>query len=676
MIKIKVNGSLFLVKSNISVLEACKYIGIDIPRFCYHEMLSVAGNCRMCLVEIEKSPKPIASCALPVTNNMQILVNTPLVKKSRENVIEMLLLNHPLDCPICDQGGECDLQDQTKIFGGDFSRFFFKKTGVEDKECGPLIKTIMTRCIHCTRCVRFGSEISGVDFLGTLNRGGSTEIGGYVSTMFNSEISGTVIDLCPVGALTSKPYAFKSRPWEIKSSESIDLTDSLGSNIFVNFKGSEVVRILPKNNSEINESIISDKARFSYDSLKNQRLQKIYLRFIANKSTEYKILHWKELFKKLDFFLYNNKSVLILINDELDIESLNILRNLNNIFQNNIKVRSVSHINTKKNNFFFNTNDTRINDIKTVSKFCFLISTNLRLENTVLNTKIRTKYLDQNFNVLNLGYKYESNFPTEFLNLDISKIIEIFEGKNNSLSKSFVFIKNPIVFIGHSFQNRFYNLNIFISYLKNLMPTSKIITIKAACNSSGKDQFNFSAFNKKSIINSNTILALNIDNNLKIKKYLSDYSDPLFWFDSHKLELAVNEAYLIPIASSFEDTGTFLNLEYRPQKTLKTLSKINDIQSIKNILKVFDSKVKKNYEYRFFDYIYEIVDTSKLFLRFKNKLLTDKSINKYFKINYSLISCYPLKATINNFYITNKITKHSFTMIKCSKENFRKSNNF
>jgi NADH dehydrogenase (ubiquinone) Fe-S protein 1 len=273
MITIKINNSHFLVKKNISILEACKYVGITVPRFCYHETLSVAGNCRMCLVEVENNPKPISSCTRPVEKNMSIFVDTPLVKKARENVIETLLLNHPLDCPICDQGGECDLQDQTKVFGSDYSRFFFNKRGVEDKNCGPLIKTIMTRCIHCTRCVRFGSEVAGVDFLGTLNRGTSTEIGSYAPNIFASEISGNVIDLCPVGALTSKPYAFKARPWELKINETIDITDSTGSNIYVNFKETEILRVLPKNNSEINENLISDKTRFSYDSVKTVLLK-------------------------------------------------------------------------------------------------------------------------------------------------------------------------------------------------------------------------------------------------------------------------------------------------------------------------------------------------------------------------------------------------------------------
>ena len=211
MIKIEINGIEFLVKPNISVLEACKYVGITIPRFCYHETLSVAGNCRMCLVEISNSPKPVASCALPVLSNMKIFIDTPLVKKARENVLETLLLNHPLDCPICDQGGECDLQDQTKVFGGDYSRFFFNKRTVEDKFCGPLIKTIMTRCIHCTRCVRFSSEIAGQEVMGSFNRGEETEMGTYVQKFIKTELSGNLVDICPVGALTSKPYAYRAR---------------------------------------------------------------------------------------------------------------------------------------------------------------------------------------------------------------------------------------------------------------------------------------------------------------------------------------------------------------------------------------------------------------------------------------------------------------------------------
>jgi len=334
---------------NISVLEACKYVGITVPRFCYHETLSVAGNCRMCLVEVAGTPKPVSSCTFPIAmENMQIFTDTPLVKKARENVVEALLLNHPLDCPICDQGGECDLQDQTKSWGSDYSRFFFNKRGVEDKNCGPLIKTIMTRCIHCTRCVRFGTEIAGVDYMGTLNRGTSTEIGSYVSKIFNSEISGNVIDLCPVGALTSKPYAFKARPWELRSNETVDLTDSTGSSIYVNFKETEIMRVLPKNNHEINESIISDKARFSYDAIKNQRLQKL---FEISSSKKFKSTNWTSIFEKLDTLLNENSNtkVTFIVNSDLDFESLQILNLIESKYSPNVSIKSMGE--KTKNSF-------------------------------------------------------------------------------------------------------------------------------------------------------------------------------------------------------------------------------------------------------------------------------------------------------------------------------------
>merc|ERR1711937_677032 len=241
-ISVTVDGVQVDVMPNTSVLQACEKAGVHIPRFCYHEALSVAGNCRMCLVEVEKVPKCVASCAWPVMPNMGIWTNTPVVKKAREAVMEFLLINHPLDCPICDQGGECDLQDQAQTHGSDRSRYFEHKRGVEDKNVGPLVKTIMTRCIHCTRCVRFTEEIAGVEALGTTGRGRETEIGTYLEKTFQSELSGNVIDLCPVGALTSKPYAFLSRPWELRSTESIDVSDSIGSNIRIDSRGTEILR--------------------------------------------------------------------------------------------------------------------------------------------------------------------------------------------------------------------------------------------------------------------------------------------------------------------------------------------------------------------------------------------------------------------------------------------------
>ena len=272
VVPVFVDGVETHVPKGVTVLQACEQAGVDVPRFCYHQRLSIAGNCRMCLVEVEKSPKPVASCAMPVMPNMNIKTTTPLVKKAREGVMEFLLINHPLDCPICDQGGECELQDQSLIYGSDRSRFTEYKRAVEDKELGPLVKTVMSRCIHCTRCVRFATEVAGVQDLGVTGRGNMAEIGTYVSKLLTSELSGNVIDLCPVGALTSKPFAFTARAWELKFAESVDVTDGLGSNIRVDTRGTEVMRVVPRLHEGVNEEWISDKARFSYDGLKRQRL--------------------------------------------------------------------------------------------------------------------------------------------------------------------------------------------------------------------------------------------------------------------------------------------------------------------------------------------------------------------------------------------------------------------
>ncbi|MEE1568385.1 MAG: NADH-quinone oxidoreductase subunit NuoG, partial [Alphaproteobacteria bacterium] len=265
MPKITINDIEVEVAAGLTVLQACEAVGIEIPRFCYHERLSISGNCRMCLVEMEPSPRPVASCALPVIDDMVIHTNSPMVEKARKSALEFLLINHPLDCPICDQGGECDLQDITMAYGADQSRFQENKRAVREKDFGPLVGSAMTRCIHCTRCVRFSTEVAGVEEMGATGRGENTEVGTYLQMALSSEMSGNMIDLCPVGALTSKPYAFSARSWELRHTETIDALDAVGSNIQVDSRGNEVMRVLPRINEDINEEWISDKTRFSYD---------------------------------------------------------------------------------------------------------------------------------------------------------------------------------------------------------------------------------------------------------------------------------------------------------------------------------------------------------------------------------------------------------------------------
>src|SRR5918912_3090948 len=280
MTKIIVDGKEIDVPADYTLLQACEAAGAEIPRFCYHERLSIAGNCRMCLVEVKGGPKPVASCAWgvrdcrpgPKGEPPEISTRSPMVKKARQGVMEFLLINHPLDCPICDQGGECDLQDQAMGYGFDRSRYHENKRAVPDKELGPLVKTSMNRCIHCTRCIRFATEVAGVEELGATGRGESMEIGTYVEKALTSELSGNMIDLCPVGALTSKPYAFVARPWELRKTESVDVLDAVGSNIRIDARGREVMRILPRLHEGINEEWISDKTRYAYDGLRRRRL--------------------------------------------------------------------------------------------------------------------------------------------------------------------------------------------------------------------------------------------------------------------------------------------------------------------------------------------------------------------------------------------------------------------
>ena len=332
MTKIVIDGENFEVEDGLSVIQACEESGVEIPRFCYHERLSVAGNCRMCLVDVEDargmSPKPVASCAIPVSEGLIIHTKTERVKNAREGIMEFLLINHPLDCPICDQGGECDLQDQSVAYGHGASRYEQDKRSVENKDMGPFIKTEMTRCIHCTRCVRFSTEVTGINEIGAIGRGRDMEITTYLNKAVTSELSGNVIDLCPVGALTSKPYAFSARPWELKQIESIDVMDAVGSNIRIDTKGNKVMRVLPRINEDVNEEWISDKTRFFWDGLSLQRIDKPYLK----ENGKFKKVSWEKAISVLSEKLKDSKpnEIASISGDLSSIESIYSLKKLMN----------------------------------------------------------------------------------------------------------------------------------------------------------------------------------------------------------------------------------------------------------------------------------------------------------------------------------------------------------
>ena len=447
MPKVKVDGIEVEVPQGATVLQACEVAGKEIPRFCYHERLSIAGNCRMCLVEMEKSPKPVASCAMPVADGQVIYTNTEMVKKARQGVMEFLLINHPLDCPICDQGGECDLQDQSMKYGVDKSRYELNKRSVKEKYMGPLIKTVMTRCIHCTRCVRFASEIAGVPDLGAINRGENMEITTYLEKTLDSELSANVIDLCPVGALTSKPYAFEARPWELTKTESIDVMDAVGSNIRVDTKGWEVKRILPRLNEEINEEWISDKSRYACDGLLKNRLDTPFIKVDGKLQS----CSWDDAFK---FISENTKGftgekAYGVVGDLVDVETMYMFKKFfkDVLSSDNIDFRETNYFidPSHKANYLFNTSIARLEEADLV----VLVGSNPRLEAPIINARIRKAYLARKTKVYSIGDVDDLTYPHENVGSSFSVIAEIL-GKNGKIYNSLKSAKKPVFIIGES----------------------------------------------------------------------------------------------------------------------------------------------------------------------------------------------------------------------------------
>ncbi|MHA1565662.1 MAG: NADH-quinone oxidoreductase subunit NuoG [Alphaproteobacteria bacterium] len=413
------------VPGGITVLQACEIAGKEVPRFCYHERLSIAGNCRMCLVEMERAPKPIASCAMPVGEGMVIRTDTDRVKKARNGVMEFLLINHPLDCPICDQGGECDLQDQAMAYGIDHSRYLENKRAVADKHMGPLVSTEMTRCIHCTRCVRFATEIAGVPELGLLGRGENAEITTYLEQSLGSELSANVIDLCPVGALTSKPYAFAARPWELKKTESVDVLDAVGSAIRVDARGSEVLRVLPRLHDDVNEEWLSDKSRYACDGLRRQRLDRPYIR----QDGVLREASWSDAFDAISTRVkgLDGNRIAAIAGDLCDGEAMVCLKDLMAALGSpNIDCRQDgAQLETKSRaGYLLNTTIAGLENADAV----LLVGTNPRWEAPLVNTRLRKAWLRQGLKAGVIGAPLDLTYPTEYLGAGPDTLQEVAEG--------------------------------------------------------------------------------------------------------------------------------------------------------------------------------------------------------------------------------------------------------
>lgn len=713
-------------KQNAPLIEYCETVGVDIPHYCYHKNLSISGNCRMCLIELKNAPKPIVSCAMSAKsclNNSEIFTNSPLVKKARENVLEFLLLNHPLDCPICDQGGECDLQDQSFFFGISKKRFYNFKRVVTDKNIGPIVKTVMTRCIHCTRCVRFACEIAGTEDLGMFGRGLDSEIGTYVTKAFHSELSGNVIDLCPVGALTSKPYPFVSRNWELKNVSSIDFSDGFCSGIQLSLKNNHITKITPEYNTQTS-NWISDKTRFAFDGMFSpEKLLKGFIKAGNNKliiSDTWKLL-LEEITLTLYFQDHLNKhffevnTLIIVFDNNVSIEVLNLLNTFAAKYSF-IKLRKSENLGIDtdlEQNFLTNTIKTVTNSLNN-SDACFILGLNSRYESSILNTLLRKHVLKNNLKVFSLSSSYDLTFPTNFLGLNVKTLKEISEG-NHKICQELAHSKTTFLVGSNVFKRK--DAKSLINILNQLKKNSKNFfnIINSSVNEAGVNYLNtFKPITEHEISSNSGLYFLNQSSkNLNIKKivnikllnFISQKTLlPSFCFEQNNGILNSNQNTLesafniynyinLPNTSFFESNNTYLNTEGILKKTVKFISpnkqtkddwqilrkifyltkKINFTTNQKfNTLINFNSKNLSQFK-NFTGFLFLASQT--LIKKTHNYKLSNVCLKKTtdvvfnLKIKKSKINNNKLKIWINDFYIGGKdpYSNYSTTMINCSK---------
>jgi len=668
MLKIKVNDTDVEVEEGLTVLQACEQAGVEIPRFCYHEKLSIAGNCRMCLVEIEKSPKPVASCAMPVTEGMNIKTNTSMVEKARKGVMEFLLVNHPLDCPVCDQGGECDLQDQSMFYGVDKSRYKENKRQVPETYMGPLIKTQMTRCIHCTRCIRFATEIAGVPELGAIGRGEDMQITTYLEKSMVSELSANVIDLCPVGALTSKPYVFEARPWELKKTETIDVMDAVGSSIRVDTYGWEVKRILPRINENINEEWISDKTRYACDGILNQRLDTPYLK----SDNEFKKISWDLAYKKVVEKIKETSAEKIagLTGDLTNMETMFIVKEF---FQKTIKSQNLD---SRSDNYYVNSNDRQnyifnssLNGIEE-SDLIILVGANPRYEATILNARIRKSFLNNKTDIYSFGDIGDLTYPYKILDNKTDTIRDVFENKNE-LSEKIKNSKKPIIILGQSALRLKSGKFIFEEFKRFLISVNKI----------NKDWNSLNILsNHASTVGSYdlNILSSKDGKNITLNQIKNNYFDILFLFGQDSLSLKKKNEFIIYVGSHgdkgaemadvilpgttyTEQDGYYINLEGKIQKAYKASYPPGDAKEDWKIINELSELLKRKKIYKNKD---ELID------RMMNYLKLDQKINNKDKI---ITEFFSEKIVIDHFdyYYSNVIARASKTMSECRNEKLK-----
>ena len=680
MPKITINGKEIEFEKGMTVLQACELADVEIPRFCYHEKLSIAGNCRMCLVELEKAPKPIASCAMPAAEGMKIKTNTAFVEKARKGVMEFLLANHPLDCPVCDQGGECDLQDQSMYYGVDKSRFVENKRQVKEKYMGPLIKTQMTRCIHCTRCVRFATEVAGVPEIGAIGRGENMEITTYLEKAMESELSANVIDLCPVGALTSKPYAFEARPWELKKTESIDVMDAVGSNIRVDTYNWEVKRILPRLNNDINEEWISDKTRYSCDGLLKQRLDVPYIK----KNNKLQKSSWDEavsiLIEKLKTTPPNEIGGHI--GDMVNLENALGFKKLFSLFKSdNLEFREKKfYINSsEKINYIFNSTIKGIED----SDLILLVGTNPRYEATMVNARIRKAFAQRQVPIYSIGNPGDLTYNYDIIGDttdDVKKILN----NDSEFSRKIILSKKPIIIIGESaleLESGEYIIEGFKNFLKknnhinrewnalNFLPQNASTVGLLDLNILSKENEKKNSFFEKLNNSQFKLLYLLGSDNLDIKKN----NEFIVYQGSHGDRGAEIADLILPSAAFTEQNGLYENLEGRVQECKKASYPIGESLEDWKIFNLIFRNLGKNENILNFDLLRsEVLNLIPNFTKLND-------LPKFKDIAFNNLSSNFISEKVNikeiDYFFSNSISRASKTMSECRqiKHNLKKT---
>jgi NADH-quinone oxidoreductase subunit G len=674
MPKLTIDGIAVEVPAGSTILQAAEAAGIEIPRFCYHERLSVAGNCRMCLVEVEKTPpKPIASCAYPVGEGMVVHTDTPMVRNGRRGVMEFLLINHPLDCPICDQGGECDLQDQAMGFGSDRSRYDENKRAVKDKDLGPLVKTTMTRCIHCTRCIRFITEVAGVPELGATDRGEHMEVGTYVEKALSSELSGNIIDLCPVGALTSKPYEFVARPWELQKVDSIDVLDAVGTNIRIDSRGPEVLRILPRLNEDVNEEWLGDKSRFSIDGLKRRRLDRPWLK----KDGKLEAVSWAEAFSAIADKVkgLSGDRIGAIAGDLCDAESMLALKDLMAALGSaNIDCRQDgARLDASRRDFYsFNTSIPGIEEADAI----LLIGTNPRKEAPVLNARIRKATVANRAPVGVIGPDADLTYRTVNLGAGPSAIAALHDG-THPFAATLRNAKKPMIVVGQGALARADGSAVLAAAWRLAGSVGALtadwhgfnVLHTAAARVGGLDLGFVPGAKGKSVAQ---MLEGGVDLLWLLGADEVDTArigaDTFVVYQGHHGDAGAHRAdVILPGAAYTEKSGTYVNTEGRVQRGFKSVFPPGDAREDWTIVRAFSQLVGKTLPYDNIDALRARLEQANVVFsrigylpRFGCSDLTAPSGDP------AAVSDAPFEAAVENYYQTDAISRNSPTMAACS----------